>query len=157
MRIICSSEDNSILAHVQIVCKYVGVQKEDHKLQLRGANLRATPARLALLSTLAEERKPLAVSEITKAMGLDIDQATIYRVLGRLVEAGLIKRLAIKSGISHFELADRPHHHHLICEQCGLVEDVTVCCDDPKPVAVSFSKVTSHTLEYAGICEACAA
>jgi Fe2+ or Zn2+ uptake regulation protein len=145
------------IAQMQVICEYSCVDKRDNvREQLREAGFKATPARVALLSLLAREAKPLAVPSILRRLSAEADQATIYRALNSLVKAGLVAKLRIQSGIAHFEFAALPHHHHLICEKCGLVEDVTACCEDPKPAVSSFRQVTQHNLEYSGICEMCA-
>jgi len=142
---------------MRIVCKYGYVDKQiTIREQLREAGFRVTPARLALLELLARGAKPLSVPSILEKISSQADQATVYRSLRSLVKAGLVKRIRIQPDISHYEYAELAHHHHIICERCGLVEDVTVCCEDPRPAVSSFSHITHHSLEFSGICLACA-
>jgi len=130
-------------------------KKERIKKQLRQAGFKATPARVALLALLEERAKPLEVSVIMGQIKVEADQATVYRALRLLAQAGLVRRVQMQAGAAHYEFAALPHHHHLICEKCGLVEDVMVCCDNQRPLVASFSQVTNHNLEYSGICNDC--
>lgn len=135
----------------------MGIQNDQVKSQLRGAGLRATPARMAVLRLLQECAEPMDVQDMLRGLGRRApDQATVYRNLSALVTAGLVKEVALKVRVVNYEVADLPHHHHLICEKCGFVEGVTVRCDDLKPVKKSFRTVKSHNLEFVGICQKCA-
>jgi Fur family ferric uptake transcriptional regulator len=53
------------------------------------------------------------------------NQVTVYRILDSLLQAELVREVYVAKGISSYEIADRPHHHHLICEKCGFVESVS--------------------------------
>ena len=55
--------------------------------------------------------------------GLDIGLATVYRVLTQFEQAGLLKRHHFESGKAVFELNQGGHHDHLVCLQCGRVEE----------------------------------
>jgi Fur family ferric uptake transcriptional regulator len=55
--------------------------------------------------------------------GLDIGLATVYRVLTQFEQAGLLERHHFESGKAVFELKDAAHHDHLVCLQCGRVEE----------------------------------
>jgi Fe2+ or Zn2+ uptake regulation protein len=140
---------------MQVICKYKDMNEDKLRAQLCEAGLKATPARLAVMALLQRHQKPISVQTVmAKLKRVDPDQVTVYRILSSLVQAELVREVYVEKGISSYEIADRPHHHHLICEKCGFVEDVTACCDDPKPVA--FRTVTHHNLEFMGICEKCA-
>jgi Fur family ferric uptake transcriptional regulator len=53
----------------------------------------------------------------------DIGLATVYRVLMQFEQAGILKRTHFESGRSLFELNEGEHHDHLVCLQCGRVEE----------------------------------
>ena len=55
--------------------------------------------------------------------GEDIGLATVYRVLTQFEQAGLLERHHFESGKAVFELASDSHHDHLVCLQCGRVEE----------------------------------
>ncbi len=134
-------------------------KKELLKDQLRGAGLKATPSRVAILDLLYAFDKPMDVQQILDALSSTSekpDQATVYRILGSLVRARLLHEICLKKGTASYEAADKPHHHHLVCEKCGLVEAVTACCEEPRLALTSFQQVTRHNLEFSGICNRCA-
>ena len=132
-------------------------QDRELKKLLREAGLRVTQNRLAVMQMLRKRQKPVTVQDVIAGLkSIAPDQVTIYRILRSLVEADLVREVYVTKGVSSYELADRPHHHHLICEKCGFVEDVHDCCDNPKPANTSFKTITHHNLEFMGICENCA-
>ena len=55
--------------------------------------------------------------------GVDIGLATVYRVLTQFEQAGLLKRHHFEGGKAVFELNQGGHHDHLVCVQCGRVEE----------------------------------
>jgi Fur family ferric uptake transcriptional regulator len=57
------------------------------------------------------------------AGGLDIGLATVYRVLTQFEQAGLLVRHHFESGKAVFELNEGQHHDHIVCVQCGRVEE----------------------------------
>ncbi|MBI1833324.1 MAG: transcriptional repressor [Candidatus Andersenbacteria bacterium] len=130
---------------------------EEFKEQLRKVGLRITPARLVILTLLQNHSKPLEVRSVLRLLKASApDQATVYRALSSLTTCGLVKAITLKSGIVSYEIANLPHHHHLICERCGYVEDVETCCESPRPRVASFTIVNDHRLEFSGICNNCA-
>lgn len=145
---------------MQIVCNYEGVDKVEQRVenQIKASGMRITAARIAVLSLLQTFRKPLTVAEIMGLLrGKLFDQATVYRTLAALVEHGLVRPIQIHSLTTSYEAQNLPHHHHLVCEECGYVEDVYTCAVEQvtPDVEGSFSRVTGHTLEFQGICTQC--
>ena len=63
------------------------------------------------------------VYKMLLAEGLDIGLATVYRVLTQFEQAGLLVRHHFESGKAVFELNEGKHHDHLVCMQCGRVEE----------------------------------
>jgi Fur family ferric uptake transcriptional regulator len=57
------------------------------------------------------------------AEGIDIGLATVYRVLTQFEQAGLLSRQHFEAGKAVFELNQGGHHDHLVCLQCGRVEE----------------------------------
>lgn len=129
---------------------------------LRTTGLRATAPRTRVLAALESSSYPMSVADIATALGRPrIDQVTIYRTLESFVQAGLVQHVELHQGRSFFELATRPHHHHLVCRGCGRVEDVQGCDVEriEKKIAKSsrqFVSVSSHALEFFGDCKNCA-
>lgn len=94
---------------------------------LKTMGLKATLPRLKILNLFetSEERHLTAedVYKILMAEGMDIGLATIYRVLTQFEQAGLLSRHHFESGKAVFELNEGGHHDHLVCLQCGHVEE----------------------------------
>jgi Fur family transcriptional regulator, ferric uptake regulator len=134
----------------------MSVSNNEAKDQLRGVGLRATPSRVALLELLQICATLLGVQDILQKLGCRApDQATVYRGLALLVATGLVNMVSLKAGVVSYEVADLPHHHHLTCERCGLVEDVRIKCGYLKPISRSRWTIREHNLEFVGVCEKC--
>lgn len=130
------------------------------KVQLQQHKLKATPGRIRILEVLSASVKPLSVQGVLDKLGdAQIDQATVYRTLNTFHMLGIVRTVDFQHGHAHYELADRPHHHHLVCTDCGRVEDVRGCAigADAKKVlkGSAFMSVEDHSLEFFGTCNAC--
>jgi Fur family transcriptional regulator, ferric uptake regulator len=89
--------------------------------------LKATLPRLRILEIF--ERSPvrhLSAEDVYRSLiaeGIDIGLATVYRVLTQFEQAGLLSRQHFETGKAVFELNQGGHHDHLVCLQCGRVEE----------------------------------
>lgn len=94
---------------------------------LKKAGLKATLPRLKVLSLFETgNERHLSAEEVYKrllASGEDVSLATVYRVLTQFEQAGLLVRHHFESGKSVFELNKGDHHDHIVCLQCGHVEE----------------------------------
>ena len=94
---------------------------------LKTIGLKATLPRLKILNLF--ENSPvrhLAAEDVYKVLineGMDIGLATVYRVLTQFEQAGLLIRHHFETGKAVFELNQGGHHDHLVCMQCGRVEE----------------------------------
>ena len=135
--------------------------QHDCKTELNEVELRATPARIALMQLLEKSDKPLDVqSMITFLEKKDIktDPATVFRIINMFTEKGLVKPIQLNEGKFRYELKDKADHHHLVCEQCGDIEDISDCNINALEKEIEKKKnfkVTSHSLEFFGICTSC--
>ncbi len=135
--------------------------KHDCKDELREAELKATPARVAILQLLEQTDKPIDVSSIIdylKAHDMEADQATVFRIINAFTKKGLTKQLQFHEGKFRYELVSKGEHHHLICENCGSIEDISDCniSDLEKDIEKKKQfKVKSHALEFFGLCSNC--
>jgi Fur family ferric uptake transcriptional regulator len=132
--------------------------------KLRAHDFRITDGRIQLLELLYAAHKPLSIQHIREQwQGAVVpNQTTLYRTLADFAETGIVRRVDFNSGTAHFEYTpDHPHHHHLICNDCGTIEDIDNC-----PTAAlqknllktskHFKNIYSHTLEFFGQCTRCA-
>ncbi|HEX2738902.1 MAG TPA: Fur family transcriptional regulator [Rubrobacter sp.] len=122
--------------------------------KLRGGGHKVTPQRLAVLGAIiAEQHQRL---EGIMARCPEVGMVTVYRTLDLFGELGLVRRLDLGDG-ARYELAD-DHHHHLICEECGTVDEFEQCPLDLRrlpPQLGSDFEVRAHSVEVYGRCSAC--
>ena len=94
---------------------------------LKNAGLKATVPRLKIINLFETSRvRHLSAEDVYRQLlseGLDIGLATVYRVLTQFEQAGLLARHHFESGKAVFELNEGSHHDHLVCLQCGRVEE----------------------------------
>jgi Fur family ferric uptake transcriptional regulator len=95
--------------------------------ELKSSGLKATLPRIRILEIFQKgDQRHMAAEDVYKALlleGSDIGLATVYRVLMQFEQAGLLKRNHFESGKSVFELNEGSHHDHLVCLDCGWVEE----------------------------------
>lgn len=132
------------------------------KERLRAAGFRATPARLNIATLLEEAHHPLATPVLIKKFVPHLlDLATLYRTLKSFEEKSLIKRLSFDERHASYEwIHEGDHHHHLVCERCGCIEEIPECHLEllEKRIlkdSVQFVALNSHSLEFFGVCRAC--
>ncbi len=139
---------------------------------LKEQGYRLTGPRRALVKLLADGRKPLSIQEMHAAVNdtshesdgceEEINLVTVYRFANLLVDLGLARRVEFGQGYYRYEREEPqagPHHHHLVCRQCGKVEDFHGC-DIAQTLtarleAESGFKVERHQLELYGTCPSC--
>ncbi|HTS22556.1 MAG TPA: ferric iron uptake transcriptional regulator [Casimicrobiaceae bacterium] len=94
---------------------------------LKSAGLKATLPRLRIINLFEQSKvRHLTAEDVYKqllAEGVDVGLATVYRVLTQFEQAGLLIRHHFESGKAVFELNQGGHHDHLVCLQCGRVEE----------------------------------
>jgi Fur family ferric uptake transcriptional regulator len=94
---------------------------------LKSIGLKATLPRLKILNLFeTSKERHLTAEDVYKLLlneGMEIGLATIYRVLTQFEQAGLLTRHHFESGKAVFELNQGGHHDHLVCVQCGHVEE----------------------------------
>jgi len=95
--------------------------------ELKSMGLKATLPRLKILEIFQQgKQRHMSAEDVYRellAEHQDIGLATVYRVLTQFEQAGLLKRSNFESGKAVFELDHGQHHDHLVCVQCGRVEE----------------------------------
>ncbi len=134
---------------------------------LAAAGRRSGGARRAMLLLLGEQRCALTAAEIEQALGArsprPVSRASVYRILDELERAGLVARVETGQAMVRYERAhdaEGAHHHHLVCDSCGVVmpfadEALERAIDELSqrvPLAVSEHEIVLH-----GACHACSA
>ncbi|AEV27402.1 MULTISPECIES: ferric iron uptake transcriptional regulator [Azospira] len=94
---------------------------------LKSIGLKATFPRLKILDLFEKSNvRHLSAEDVYKlliAEGMDIGLATVYRVLTQFEQAGILERHFFESGRAVFEMNEGKHHDHLVCVNCGRVEE----------------------------------
>jgi Fur family ferric uptake transcriptional regulator len=94
---------------------------------LKEIGLKATLPRRKVLELFEQSKvRHLSAEDVYKSLmaeGIDIGLATVYRVLTHFEQAGLLSRQHFETGKAVFELNQGGHHDHLVCLQCGRVEE----------------------------------
>jgi Fe2+ or Zn2+ uptake regulation protein len=129
------------------------------KRSLAGRGLRSTPQRYAVMAFLMEQTGHPTAVEIFEAVNR-VDprssRATIYNNLRDLVQAGLVREVAVEGRAARFD-AKGMRHHHFICDRCGNVEDLDWYAVR-RPTAGSLGKRVLRECELIlrGLCTKCA-
>lgn len=94
---------------------------------LKNTGLKATAPRLKVLEIFqAGKQRHMTAEDVFRILlqeHYDIGLATVYRVLGQFEQAGLLKRSNFESGKAVYELNEGQHHDHLVCLDCGKVDE----------------------------------
>ena len=137
------------------------VKMHDCKEKLRSVDLKATPARLEILKLLEASEKPIDVSSIIDYLSskkINTDPATVFRIINMFTNRGLTRQIQLHEGRFRYELASKADHHHLICQKCGNIEDISDCSIDILEKEIDRKKgfrVSYHSLEFFGVCARC--
>src|SRR3954466_15280547 len=95
--------------------------------ELRGTELKATLPRLKILDVFQKgEQRHMTAEDVFRVLlqdHSDIGLATVYRVLTQFEQAGILTRSHFESGKAVYELNEGTHHDHLVCLDCGRVEE----------------------------------
>jgi Fur family ferric uptake transcriptional regulator len=128
--------------------------------ELRGAGLRVTAARVALLEIVrgGDHLGAEAIaSEVRDRLG-HISLQAVYDALYALTEAGLIRRIEPAGSPVRFEGRVSDNHHHVVCRSCGVVADVDCAVGEAPCLTASddhgFS-IDEAEVVYWGLCPAC--
>jgi len=129
------------------------------KESLKGSGLRCTPQRYAVMAYLMERTSHPTAAEIFEAVNrvdARCSRATTYNNLRDLVQAGLVREVAVEGRAARFD-AKGMRHHHFICDRCGKVEDMK-WYDVPRPASGSLGKRILRRCEliFRGLCAKCA-
>lgn len=120
---------------------------------------RNTPTKEAVLEVLSKTGKAMSQDAIEQKIGIDINRATIYRVLNRFCEDGIVHRVVAEDGKQYFALCvkcddqeEPSHHFHFRCLRCETIECL--------PVEVNFTIPDEYLVEnvncvLTGICKEC--
>src|ERR671930_1279031 len=143
------------------------------KAASRGSNLSRADWMLRRLADSGErmtEPREIVVRALTAGPGVinpealsyelhpqGVGRATVYRTLDLLERHGMLTRVHV-GGCHGYTLCDEGHHHHLLCSGCNSVLPVDATGVEAEILRLADElkfRVDTHTLEFAGMCEAC--
>ncbi|MEK6749832.1 MAG: ferric iron uptake transcriptional regulator [Pseudomonadota bacterium] len=129
---------------------------------LKRLGLKATGPRLKILEMFEQgATRHYTAEDIYKTLtddGFDIGIATVYRVLTQFESAGLITKHRFEDGRAIYELNDGDHHDHVVCVQCGRVEEFVDQEIEKRQHEIATRLgyvITDHSLSIYGVCQHC--
>jgi len=154
------------VAHTAELAESAGDWVQRAELALSAAGRKRGGARRALLELLEHQECALTAPEIEDALRArsqrPVSRASVYRILDELEALALVQRVETGQAMVRYERVceHEQHHHHLVCDQCGLVmpfsdaglERAIDSLSERVPLAVSEHEIVLH-----GACRDCAA
>src|SRR5574342_245074 len=135
------------------------------KKHLHSSSYKLTPQREATVRVLLENEEDHLSAEdvylLVKDKAPEIGLATVYRTLALLTELKIVDKINFGDGVSRYDLRQEGasrFHHHLICTECGAVEEIQEDLLGEVETRIeqeSRFKVKDHSLTFHGVCETC--
>ena len=127
---------------------------------LRGASLRVTRPRVAVLSAVyahphADTNSILGL--VREELG-DVSQQAVYDVLHALTDARLVRRITPPGSVARYESRVGDNHHHVVCRSCGVIADVDCAVGAApclEPSDVHGFVIDEAEVVYWGVCPTC--
>ncbi|KAA0114184.1 Fur family transcriptional regulator [Mycolicibacterium sp. P9-22] len=127
---------------------------------LRGASLRVTRPRVAVLGAVA--RHPHADTDLViravRAELPEVSHQTVYDSLNALTAAGLVRRIQPSGSVARYESRVGDNHHHVVCRACGVIADVD-CAVGEAPCLTAADDlgfaIDEAEVIYWGLCPDC--
>ena len=123
---------------------------------LRGG-YRVTAPRRALLDAIHELGEHFTAEQIL-ARAPSVGRATVFRTLRLLQDLGAVCQVILDDGTAEYRLSSVGHHHHIVCSECGAIDDFASC--DIGDLLEELSRrtgfdIAAHRLEVYGRCARC--
>jgi Fe2+/Zn2+ uptake regulation proteins len=125
--------------------------------KLFSSGLRQTFQRRKILEFLENTKSHPTADAIYNKIVKDIptvSRTTVYNTVNKLVEEGIIKCIKIKDSEMRFDAVTEPHYH-FVCDECGKIYDIGVCCKSALKYDVDGHKVEDIFICYSGKCKKC--
>jgi Fur family transcriptional regulator, ferric uptake regulator len=151
---------NARLVAKAVVENSAGNVKTPWRSYLRKKGLKTTQQREAIVDAFLRSSGHVALDDLlarARRMHPGVGLATVYRTVKLLEEAGLAQSRQFQSGHTLYEVAQgRAHHDHLICQQCGYIEEFE--SDEIERIQIAAARrmgfnVLHHRHELFGLCE----
>lgn len=144
-----------------ILMPYSSLNLESLIEECANSGLRRTSALRACLKVLLSSDQPLTLQEIGASPDLEVecDPVTVYRLVTRLEERRIVRRIGFHSRAAHYCLRESAHQDYLICRECGAVEVLDIACPvehlEKQIASESGFRDLDHELEFYGQCLTC--
>ena len=128
-------------------------------LRLEATGYRVTPSRRAVIAAVLQQPDHFAVDDVLQQCR-GAGRATVFRTVRLLTDLGIICRVLLEDGSLHYRVSERGHHHHIVCTDCGQVQDVDECAISGLVRDLSDAsgyEIEGHWLELYGRCSGCRA
>jgi Fe2+ or Zn2+ uptake regulation protein len=132
----------------------------DLELALRGASLRVTRPRIAVLGALQQHPHADTATIIGQVRGElgEVSSQAVYDVLHAFTEAGLVRRIQPTGSTARYETRVGDNHHHVVCRSCGAMADVD-CAHGEAPCLTAANDhgfvIDEAEVIYWGTCPDC--
>ena len=136
---------------------------ERFKRVLRDNGLKYTKQREVLLQTLYNNNEHFTPEQLylyikERHPCLNVGIATVYRSLNLLEESGMVTSISFGAQGKKFELANKPHHDHIICRHCGVIVEFEDQVIEKRQLTIAKDngfKLTGHIMQLYGVCSEC--
>ncbi|MFU0800985.1 MAG: transcriptional repressor [Xylanivirga thermophila] len=136
----------------------MNTKSESFKDQLKKKGYKWTKQREAILNAFKQGNNPLLTAQELFDQVLRLipstNFSTVYRNLEMMVQENIVTKVNIGGQAARYELKNKGHHHHLICQKCGKVQCTDFCPFAQMPDQDGFVPV-EHNFEVYGICKDC--
>lgn len=133
----------------------------DHISNLKNKGFRITSARSSIINLFENTKKPISAASIHNMLGrigVNVNVTTVYREIEFLLENNILEKVPLKDSELYYELKDREHHHHLMCTDCGVIEDISLESEktllDEAHNSSNFA-INRHSIAFFGKCPKC--
>ena len=120
---------------------------------LKSAGAKITPQRKLILEKLSESKNPTTLKELHIKCN-SVDFASIYRSIKLFNELGIVEETNFADNKTRYELNSKQHHHHIICSDCGEINELPICLISEIKKSTNY-KITKHNMEFMGVCPEC--
>ncbi len=131
-------------------------------VRCKESGLRRTKPLEFLLQVMSQENRPMTLADLAEhpVLASNCDKATVFRLIGRLTDKGIVRRLGLHERAAYFTLLlPGRHQDFLICSSCGDIKAVKAPC----PVHQLEQEIAEqtgysglyHELEFFGTCPSC--
>ncbi len=128
--------------------------------RLRGAGLRVTRPRIAVLTALGEHPHAdtdAIIGAVRDSFG-PVSHQAVYDVLRVLTDVGLVRRIQPTGSVARYEVRVGDNHHHVVCRSCGTIADVDCAVGDTPCLTASDDRgfaIDEAEVVYWGVCSRC--